>query len=83
MASVCFIYKWKHPNIDNKLDRVNYPPERIAKIAAEAARQHSMVSLNDKLGLISDSIALAKAGYSKTSSVLQLIDGLRKDQERE
>ena len=60
-------------------DRVRYPPDRIAKIAAEASKKNSLVSLEDKLGLLSDSLALARAGYAETSSVLDLIKGFKSE----
>ena len=56
------------------LDRVLYTPERLVLIAKEAAREGSVFSLNDRLGLINDTMALSKAGLAKLSSALTMID---------
>ena len=58
-----------------------YSPDITAKISAEAAKPDSIFSLNDRMGLILDSVALAKAGFSDTSSMFTLIDGLRGEKE--
>ncbi len=60
------------------IDRVLYEPERLAKIAEEAARDNSVFTLNDRLGLVYDSLALSKAGLAKVSSALTLFDILGK-----
>ena len=64
-------------------DRVLYTPERVAKIAAEAAKADgtSLLSLNDRIGLVHDAMALAKAGLAKMSSALTLLDGLKGETE--
>ena len=62
-------------------DRVLYTPERLAKIAAEAAKEDSVFSLNDRIGLVFDSLALSKAGLAKLSSSLTLIDLLKNEKE--
>ena len=62
-------------------DRVLYSPDVTAKISAEAAKPDSIFSLNDRIGLVLDSVALAKAGFSDTSSMFTLIDGLRAEKE--
>lgn len=51
------------------LYRVAYSPERLAKLGKQA----SLFSTEDRIGLISDSAALASAGYAKTSSALSLV----------
>lgn len=56
------------------IDRVLYEPERLTKIAKEAAKDSSVFSLNDRLGLVYDSIALSKAGLAQISSALTLIN---------
>ncbi|EPQ58615.1 hypothetical protein GLOTRDRAFT_36981 [Gloeophyllum trabeum ATCC 11539] len=61
--------------------RVLYSPERLAKIASEAAKENSLFSLSDRMGLIHDAIALSKAGFAKISSALTLMDILRKEKE--
>jgi len=53
---------------------VLYTPERLTSIAAEAAKQDSIFSLDDRLGLVHDAFALAKAGLAKVSSALTLVD---------
>lgn len=60
------------------IDRVLYEPSRLAKIAEEAARDNSIFTLNDRLGLVYDCVALSKAGLAKVSTALTLIDILGK-----
>ena len=45
----------------------------------EAAKQKgpSVFSLNDRIGLVHDAMALSKAGLAKLSSALALVDGLK------
>lgn len=64
-------------------DRVLYTPERLAKIAAEAAKPEdaSAFSLDDRIGLVHDALALSKAGLAKLSSALTLLDGLKGEKE--
>ncbi|KAJ7025196.1 leucyl aminopeptidase [Mycena alexandri] len=54
--------------------RVLYTPERLEKIAIEAAKENSAFSLSDRIGLIYDAAALSKAGLAKISSFLALVD---------
>lgn len=56
------------------IDRVLYEPSRLAKIAEEAARDNSIFTLNDRLGLVYDCVALSKAGLAKLSTALNLIN---------
>lgn len=60
-----------------------YTTERLAKISAEVAKENSVFTLDDRLGLVHDSFALSKAGLSKLSSSLTLIDNLRNEKECE
>ena len=60
-----------------------YSTDITAKISAEAAKSDSIFSLNDRIGLVLDSVALAKAGFSDTSSMFTLIDGFRGEKECE
>lgn len=53
--------------------RTNYPPARLAKLGAAADR----LSVQDKIGLISDATALAKSGEGATPAVLQLLEGFQ------
>lgn len=48
------------------LYRVQYTPERLAKLGAQA----QSFTVDDRVGLLSDASALASAGYSKTSAAL-------------
>ncbi|KAJ7877349.1 leucyl aminopeptidase [Mycena leptocephala] len=54
--------------------RVSYTPERLAKIATEAAKKDSVFSLSDRIGLLCDVSELSKAGLTQVSSLLTLID---------
>jgi aminopeptidase 2 len=60
---------------------VLYAPERLEKIATEAVKEDSIFSLNDRIGLVHDSVALAKAGLSDVSGTLTLIDIFRSERE--
>ncbi|PCH39551.1 hypothetical protein WOLCODRAFT_29621 [Wolfiporia cocos MD-104 SS10] len=61
--------------------RVLYSPERLVKIGKEAAKTPSPFSVEDRMGLVDDAFALAKAGYADVSSALSLVDTLRNEQE--
>lgn len=61
--------------------RVLYTPERLLKIAKEASKTPSPFSVEDRMGLVYDAMALSKAGYSEVSSALALVDILRDEQE--
>ncbi|KZV81200.1 hypothetical protein EXIGLDRAFT_779983 [Exidia glandulosa HHB12029] len=65
----------------NGVYRVSYTPERWLKIAEEAARPNSVFTLEDRMGLVSDAFELAQAGYTKTSSALDLAAGLENESE--
>ena len=60
-------------------DRTLYSPDIVAKISAEVAKPDSIFSSDDRVGLVLDSIALAQAGLSDTSSAFTLINGLRQE----
>jgi aminopeptidase 2 len=60
---------------------VLYTPERLTKIAEEAAKEESIFTLNDRIGLVHDSMALARAGLAELSSALNLVNILRKEKE--
>ena len=53
----------------------------MAKVYAEAVKSDSIFSLDDRVGLVLDSIALAKAGFSTTSSAFTFINSLRGEKE--
>jgi len=61
--------------------RVLYTPERLEKIAEQAASKNSPYSLNDRLGLVHDTMALSRAGLAKLSSALTLVDKLKNEKE--
>jgi hypothetical protein len=64
------------------LDRVLYTPERLAKIADEAAKKDgSAFGLNDRLGLVYDALALSKAGFAEVSSALTMVEKLKNETE--
>ena len=65
------------------LDRVLYTPERLASISAEAAKDKSIFSLDDRLGLVHDAFALSNAGLAKVSSALTLVDLWKNEKECE
>ncbi|KAJ7328905.1 leucyl aminopeptidase [Mycena albidolilacea] len=56
------------------LYRVSYIPERLEKIATEAAKEDSVFSLSDRIGLLYDVSELSKAGLTQVSSLLTLFD---------
>lgn len=56
--------------------RVQYSPERLAKLGEQAAS----FSVADRLGLMSDAASIAAAGYSKTSGALNLAAALAKSE---
>ncbi|KAI0730373.1 peptidase family M1-domain-containing protein [Fomitopsis betulina] len=61
--------------------RVLYSQERLVKIGLEAAKKHSALSIEDRIGLVDDAFALSKAGYADVSSALALADVLRNETE--
>ncbi|KAI6111482.1 hypothetical protein EV401DRAFT_1990111 [Pisolithus croceorrhizus] len=61
--------------------RVHYSEERLFRIAREAAEGDSIFSLNDRIGLVHDAMALAKSGHASVSSALTVVDILRGEQE--
>ncbi|PCH38958.1 hypothetical protein WOLCODRAFT_141023 [Wolfiporia cocos MD-104 SS10] len=61
--------------------RVLYSPERLVAIGQEASKIPSPLSMEDRMGLVDDALALAKAGFATVSSALSLIDVLRNEEE--
>ncbi|KAF9246581.1 hypothetical protein BU15DRAFT_39568 [Melanogaster broomeanus] len=61
--------------------RVLYSAERLARIAREAAEGDAIFSLNDRIGLVHDAMALAKSGHATVSSALAVVDIFRNEQE--
>jgi hypothetical protein len=64
-------------------DRVLYTPDRLAKLGAEAASPNSVLSVVDRLSIVSDAMVLASSGLAKTSGALTVIDSLRSESECE
>ncbi|KAG6885073.1 hypothetical protein C0993_006152 [Termitomyces sp. T159_Od127] len=62
-------------------DIISFMDNWITKIAEEASKENSIFSLNDRIGLVHDAMALSKAGLAKLSSALTLIDGLKNEKE--
>ncbi|KAJ7641728.1 leucyl aminopeptidase [Roridomyces roridus] len=54
--------------------RVLYTPDRLSKIAKEATKDNSALSLKDRIGLIYDIAALSTAGLTPLSSLFSLVD---------
>ncbi|KAG9292135.1 hypothetical protein G9A89_005279 [Geosiphon pyriformis] len=52
--------------------RVNYPPERLAKLG-KAVKNNEITNTSDRVGVIADAAALAVSGYGKTSGFLTLV----------
>ena len=64
-------------NADNNgFYRTNYPPARLAKLGAERAK----LSVEDRIGLIADTGALALAGYATTPGLLTLVENFKDEQ---
>ncbi|EGO21509.1 hypothetical protein SERLADRAFT_372157 [Serpula lacrymans var. lacrymans S7.9] len=61
--------------------RVLYSDERVASIAEAAAKSDAVFSLNDRIGLVHDVMVLSKAGFSRVSSALTVVDTLRHEKE--
>lgn len=61
--------------------RVAYSPERLSALGEEAAKKESGFTTEDRIGLVSDAMTLARAGYSKTSGGLNLVSKLSGEQE--
>ena len=60
--------------------RVAYSPEHLARLGEAAARPDGGISLEDRVGLVSDAFTLAQAGYSKTSGGMALMAALKGDE---
>jgi aminopeptidase 2 len=67
--------------LTNPTVRVLYTPERLSKIAAQAAEENSVFSLDDRMGLAQDAFALSQAGFAKLSSALTVVNLWKHEQE--
>ncbi|KAJ6487746.1 leucyl aminopeptidase [Mycena sanguinolenta] len=61
--------------------RVLYSSDRLKTIGVEAAKEISVFSVADRVGLVNDAFALAKADLLKMSDALSLSYALRSDRE--
>jgi hypothetical protein len=73
----------RRANCEHGVDRVAYEPEQLKQLGEWAAQTDSVFSLEDRMGLVSDAMVLAKAGTGKTSAALDLIEKLRNEEESE
>ncbi|KAF9559182.1 hypothetical protein EC968_006723 [Mortierella alpina] len=53
--------------------RTNYPPSAIARIGKAILEGSDLIGLSDRAGLVADSAALAKSGYTPTKNFLDLV----------
>ena len=53
--------------------RTNYPPTRLAKLGSEKTK----LSVEDRIGLVADSAAMAVAGYGTTAGLLMLVENFQ------
>ncbi len=58
-----------------------YSPDRLKLIGVEAAKEVSVFSIADRVGLVHDAFALAKADLLKMSDALSLVFTLRSEKE--
>ncbi|KAL1741717.1 hypothetical protein HDZ31DRAFT_44813 [Schizophyllum fasciatum] len=60
---------------------VVYTPKRFAGLVHEAAKEDSLFTLDDRMGLVHDAFATARAGLAPLSSALDLVEALKDEQE--
>lgn len=65
------------------LYRVAYSSERLREIGREASKADSGFSAEDRIGLVSDAMMLAAAGYGRTRDALDLILQLSAEEEHQ
>jgi len=61
--------------------RVAYPAEMLEGLAGALRSRSLPYPIIDALGILSDSLALARAGYLQTSKVLDLLDAVKNERE--
>lgn len=61
--------------------RVSYAPAHLARLAEEASKVDSKLSLADRLGIFQDAIVLAEAGHTRTSSTLGFMKQMTSESE--
>ena len=55
--------------------RTNYPPKRLAKLG----RSKDKLDIEDKIGLVGDTAALAIAGNARTASLLTFVENFQNE----
>ncbi|KAI0743398.1 peptidase family M1-domain-containing protein [Daedaleopsis nitida] len=60
---------------------VRYSAARLAKLGEQATAPNSPFTVSDRIGLVLDAFALAKAGYAPLSSALGLVSSLKGETE--
>ncbi|KAJ7063121.1 leucyl aminopeptidase [Mycena amicta] len=61
--------------------RVLYTPERLAKIASAAAKEDSIFTLEDRMGILYDITSFSKAGLAQPSGLLTVISAWKNEKE--
>lgn len=61
--------------------RVAYSSTHLDALGKESSKKNSVLSPEDRVGLVADAHKLSKAGYSPTSSLLDLISSISKGEE--
>jgi aminopeptidase 2 len=57
--------------------RVLYTPERMVEVARVATQSDQIFTADDRIGLVGDAAALARAGLMDTSAVFALVEMFR------
>ncbi|KAI8905519.1 peptidase family M1-domain-containing protein [Gorgonomyces haynaldii] len=61
--------------------RVNYPASHLKKLGELIAQNPTLLTTEDRAGLVSDAFALARAGHVQTSAALDLVSGFTKEED--
>ncbi|GAA5919724.1 hypothetical protein JCM1841_000771 [Sporobolomyces salmonicolor] len=61
--------------------RISYPASHLAKLADEASKSDSGISLTDRIGLVQDAVHLSEAGYTRTATAFTLFQKLSNETE--
>ena len=80
-CTVCLRYDSASSYSIDSSDHVLYTPERLAKIGQEAAKEGSLFTLDDRLGIVHDAFATSKAGLATLSSALDVVSALKDTRE--
>ena len=68
-------------NFDQKgIFRVHYPPENLRNLSAAMGQGTSGLHTNDRLGVLSDTFALAQSGLCSTTDFLEILKGFKSEQ---